>query len=128
LRPLPTKEVDLFTREVATNLKPNRQASFLRPFEKAIIPLPRKEHRFADEIKFVSQDGAIAVGISFLKAMDQVVEGTPQRETCEVSGSTWHKIAALKPAVDTTSKAPENGLGNGRSSGARSERTIKIAT
>jgi hypothetical protein len=29
-----------------------------------------------------------------LKDMEEVIEGTPQVETYEVSNSTWHKIAA----------------------------------
>jgi hypothetical protein len=29
-----------------------------------------------------------------LKALDQVIEGTPQVKTYEVSNSTWHEIAA----------------------------------
>jgi len=33
-------------------------------------------------------------GLTKLKAMEEVIEGTPQVETYEVSNSTWYKIAA----------------------------------
>lgn len=106
----------MFAREVTMNLKPNSQAGFTQTLEKEIIPLLRKEQGFRDEITFVAQDGAKAVGISLwdqkenaeiynrgtypqvLKALDQVIEGTPQVKTYEVSNSTWHKIAAQQPA------------------------------
>jgi hypothetical protein len=98
------------------NLKPNSKAGFTQACEKQIIPLLRKEKGFRDEITFVSQDGAKAVGISLwdqkenaevynretyaqvLKALEQVVEGTPQIVTYEVSNSTSYKIAAQQAA------------------------------
>jgi hypothetical protein len=106
----------MIAREVTMNLKPNSQASFTQTLEKEIIPLLRKEHGFRDEITFVAQDGTEAVGISLwdqkenaedydrrtypqvLKALNQVVEGTPQVKSYKVSNSTWHKIAAQQPA------------------------------
>lgn len=105
----------MFVREVAMNLKPNSQAKFTQTLEKEIIPILRKELGFRDEIAFVSQDGTKAVGISLweqkenaevyargtypqvLKALNPVVDGTPQVKTYEVSNSTWHEIAAQQP-------------------------------
>ena len=106
----------MFAREVTMNLKPQSQARFTQTIEKEIIPLLRRQQGFQDEITFVAQDGAKAVGISLwdrkenaeayngrtypqvVKALDQVVEGNPQVKTYEVSNSTWHKIAAQQPA------------------------------
>jgi len=105
----------MFAREVSMNLKPESQVKFTQTLEKEIIPLLRKEGGFRDEITFLSPDGAKAVGISLwdrkenaevynrgtysqvLKALDQIVEGTPQVKTYEVSNSTWHRIAVLQP-------------------------------
>jgi len=67
---------------------------------------------FKDEIALVVSGGKKAVAISLwdkkenaetynsvkypeaLKATEEVIEGTPQVETCEVSNSKWYKIAA----------------------------------
>ena len=93
-------------------LKPNSVPEFTRLIEKEVIPLLRKQHGFKDEIALVPSDGKEAVTISLweqkenadayhkaaypetLKVMANVVEGTPQIQTSEVSNSTWHKIAA----------------------------------
>ena len=99
-------------RTVRIQLKPNSVAEFTRTLEKDIIPLLRKQPGFQDEIAFVVPGGTEAVSISVwdqkehaeayargtypqvLKAVANVVEGTPQVDTCEVSNSTFHKIAA----------------------------------
>lgn len=101
----------MFARTVRMQLKPNSAAEFTRLVEKEIIPLLRKQQGFRDEITFVPSDGKEAVAISLweqkenaeayssraypevLKAMTNVVEGTPQVLTSHVSNSTWHKIA-----------------------------------
>jgi heme-degrading monooxygenase HmoA len=93
-------------------LKPNSNAEFSRTLEKEIIPLLRKQEGFQDEISFVVPGGTEAVGISLweseenakvydretypqvLKAFSELVEGTPEVHTYEVSNSTFHKIAA----------------------------------
>ena len=80
--------------------------------EKEIIPLLRKQKGFQDEIMFIASGGLEAVGISLwdeqenakaydrktypevMKALANVVEGTPQVQTYEVSNSTFHKIVA----------------------------------
>ena len=102
----------MFARSVSFHLKPGRTAEFTRLLDQDIIPTLRKQKGFQDEITFVAPGGAEAVGISMwdlkenaetysraaypgvLKALDQVVEGTPQVQTYEVSNSTFHKIAA----------------------------------
>ena len=102
----------MFARSVSFHLKPGGAAQFTQLLDKDIIPLLRKQKGFQDEIAFVAPDGADAVGISMwdlkedadtyargaypgvLKALEQVVEGTPQVETYEVCSSTFHKLAA----------------------------------
>ena len=108
----PTPEVAMFARSVSFHLKPGRAAEFSQLIDKDIIPVLRKQKGFQDEITFVAPGGADAVGISMwdrkesaetydrsayasvLKTLAQVVEGTPQVHTYDVSNSTFHKIAA----------------------------------
>ena len=103
-------------RSVSFHLKPGRSAEFTQTLEKDVIPVLRKQKGFQDEIAFVAPGGADAVGISVwdlkenaetyargaypgvLKALECVVEGTPQVQTYEVSNSTFHKIAARATA------------------------------
>ena len=102
----------MFARTVRIQLKPNSVAEFTRTLENDIIPLLRKQQGFQDEIAFVVPGGTEAVSISVwdqrehaeayarstypqvLKAVANVVEGTPQVDTYEVSNSTFHKIPA----------------------------------
>lgn len=102
----------MFARSVSFHLKPGRSAEFARLLDKDIIPVLRKQQGFQDEITFVAPGGLDAVGISMwdlkenaeiyargaypgvLKALDQVVEGTPQVQAYEVLNSTFHKITA----------------------------------
>ena len=102
----------MFARSVSIRLKPNSLAEFTRMIENETLPLLRKQKGFQDEITFVVPGGAEAVGISLwdqkenaeaysrgtypevLKSLANVVEGTPQVRTYEVSNSTFHKIAA----------------------------------
>ena len=102
----------MFARSVSIRLKPNSVAAFTQMIEKETLPQLRKQKGFQDEITFVVPGGAEAVGISLwdqkenadaygrdsypgvLKALANVVEGTPQVRTYEVCNSTFHKIAA----------------------------------
>ena len=102
----------MFARTVRMQLKPNSGAEFTLMVEKDVIPVPRRQQGFKDEITFLPADGKEAVAISLweqkenaeayhrgaypdvLKAVAKVIEGTPQVQTSEVSNSTWHKIAA----------------------------------
>jgi hypothetical protein len=102
----------MFARSVSFHLKPGRAAEFTQVLDKDIIPLLRKQKGFQDEITFVAPGGADAVGISVwdlkenadtysrdayagvLKALANVVDGTPQVRTYDVSNSTFHNIAA----------------------------------
>ena len=102
----------MFARNVRIQLKPNSTAQFTQTLEKEVLPMLRKQEGFKDEVAFIVPGGTEAYAISFwqskenaeaysrtgypdvLKALGQVVEGTPQLQTCEVSNSTIHKIAA----------------------------------
>jgi hypothetical protein len=102
----------MFARSISIRLKPNTVAEFTRLIEKDALPMLRKQKGFQDELTFVAAGGAEAVGISLwdqkenadtynrdtypglLKSLGNVVEGTPQGRTYEVSNSTFHKIAA----------------------------------
>ena len=106
----------MFARSVSFHLKPGRSAEFTQTLEKNVIPVLRKQKGFQDEITLVAPGGADAVGISVwdlkenaemyahsaysgvLKALEQVVEGTPQVQMYEVANSTFHKIAARATA------------------------------
>ena len=100
----------MFARTVSLHLKPNSVTKFTQTIENDIIPLLRKQQGFQDEIAFVVPSGTEAVSVSLwdhkeqaeayhrgtypavLKALANVVEGTPQVHTYEVSNSTFHKI------------------------------------
>ena len=100
----------MFAREASLQLKPNSVAEFTRTIEKDIIPLLRQQPGFQDEIAFVVPGGTEAVSVSLwdhkehadvyhrstypavLRALVNVVEGTPEVHTYEVSNSTFHKI------------------------------------
>jgi prophage antirepressor-like protein len=102
----------MFTRHVIMQLKANSASEFTRTVEKEILPMLRKQKGFRDEITFISTDGMEAIANSFwdtkedaeaydqaeypqvLKALSNVVEGTPRVGSAVVSNSTIHKIAA----------------------------------
>jgi hypothetical protein len=106
----------MFARTVSFHLKPGRAEEFARLLDQDVIPVLRKQKGFQDEISLVAAGGAEAVGISVwdvkenaetyargaypgvLKALEPVVEGTPQVQTYEVANSTFHKIAARASA------------------------------
>jgi hypothetical protein len=100
----------MFAHKAFLQLKLNSVAAFTQTIEQDIIPLLRKQQGFQDEIAFVVPGGTEAVSVSLwahkehaeayhrgtyptvLKALANVVEGTPQVHTYEVSNSTFHKI------------------------------------
>ena len=106
----------MFTRHVIMTLKPNTATEFTDVVESNILPLLRKQKGFRDEITFIALDRSEAIAISFwdtkeaadaynesaypevLKALSNLVEGTPRVGTAEVATSTFHKLAAAKTA------------------------------
>ena len=97
----------MIARSVSFHLKPGRAADFTKLLDKDIIPMLRKQKGFQDEIAFVTPGGTDAVGISVwdvkenaeayartgytnvLNVLKDVLEGTPQVKTYEVSSSTF---------------------------------------
>jgi hypothetical protein len=106
----------MIARSVSFHLKPGRATDFTKLLDKDIIPMLRRQKGFQDEIALVTPGGADAVAISVwdlkdnaetyarngypdvLKALRDVVEGTPQVQTYEVANSTFHKTVAHSTA------------------------------
>ena len=102
----------MFARSVSLHLKPNRVEEFTRIMEKNVIPMMRSLKGFQDKIVLVASGGLEANSLSLwdlkedaeayglgtyrevVKALANVVEGTPRVETRAVSNSTFHKIPA----------------------------------
>ena len=102
----------MFARNVHLHLKPNTTKQFTQTLEKDVLPLLRKQPGFQEEVAFIASDGTDAYAMSFweskekadqygrvaypevLKAMGNVVEGTPEVLSYEVCSSTIPKITA----------------------------------
>jgi heme-degrading monooxygenase HmoA len=102
----------MFARNVHLQLKPNSAKQFTQTLEKDVLPLLRKQPGFQEEVAFIGSNGNDAYALSFweskekaehyartvypevLKAMANVVEGTPQLLSYEVCSSTIPKITA----------------------------------
>jgi heme-degrading monooxygenase HmoA len=99
------------SRNVTLKLKANSATEFNRLIEHEITPILRKQKGFRDEITFVAPERSEALAISVwdtkedsdnytrtgypevLKALSNVIEGTPKVETFNLSYSTFHKVA-----------------------------------
>ena len=106
----------MYARRVSLHLKPNSTAAFTQRLEREIIPMLRKQKGFKDEITFVVPAGTEAFGVSLwdnkenadaynrgpytevAKILANLLDGTPQVDTYQVSNSTFHKIAAAATA------------------------------
>jgi hypothetical protein len=100
----------MLARTIHLRLKPHSVGELTKTMENEIIPWLRQEEGFQDEITFIVRSGMGAVGISLwdqkeksgvyereiypkmLKALNNVVRGTPTVHTYEVSNSTFHTI------------------------------------
>lgn len=100
----------MIARNVHLRLKPNSVPEFTLTIEKEIIPMLRKQKGFQDDLSIVAPGGRDVIGISLwdekadaeaygrgaypqtLKALENVVEGTPEVRTYHVSNSTFHKV------------------------------------
>lgn len=103
----------MFAQTVHLCLKPKCVAQFSRTMEEKIIPLLRKQVGFQDIVALIIPGGKGAIGISLwsekedeehyhrrtypsvLKTLVDVIDGTPQVFTYQVSNSTFHKILKL---------------------------------
>jgi hypothetical protein len=102
----------MVARTASLQLKPTSVAEFTRTIETDIIPVLRQQPGFQDEMAFVVPGGTEAMRVSVwnhkaqvdashhrtypavLRALANVVEGTPQVHIYEVSNSTVHKRVA----------------------------------
>jgi len=102
----------MFARNVSVHLKPNMLSEYGHLFESQILPLLRKQTGFKDEVTFASASGLDVTAISLwdtkrdaevyntntypevVKIFSKVIDGSPKVQTCEVTSSTFHKIAA----------------------------------
>ena len=105
----------MYARNVTLHLKANSAPEFTRMLETDVLPMLRKQTGFKDEITFLASEGNEALAISLwdkkenaesygrdtypavLRTLEQVVEGTPEVDSYEVSNSTFHKIASQNP-------------------------------
>lgn len=96
----------MIARNVHLRRKPNSVPEFTHTIEKEIIPMLRKQKGFPDDLSVVVPGGREAIGISLwdekadaeafgrqahpqaLKALEKLVEGTPEVRTYDVSNST----------------------------------------
>jgi hypothetical protein len=106
----------MYAHRVSVHLKPNSAAAFTQRLEQQVIPMLRKQKGFRDEITFVGGAGTDAFGVSLwdnkesaeaygrgpyaevTKILANLVEGSSQVDTYEVSNSTFHKIGATAAA------------------------------
>ena len=102
----------MYSRIVSMRVKPDRRSEFSRVIENDVLPILRKQKGFQDEVTFLATNGTDAIGISLwdnkesaeayhrvaypdvMKALEKVLEGTPQVQTYDVANSTVHRIAA----------------------------------
>ena len=100
----------MYARNVSFRLKSNTQSDYTRTFENQVLPLLRKQKGFKDEITFSNPSSQDAVSISLwenkanaddyntntypqvLKALANVVDGTPKVQTFETVISTYHNV------------------------------------
>lgn len=104
----------MHARAVSFLLKPGRSTDFASALENAVIPLLRQQKGFLDEIALLAPDGNSAIGISLwdlkedadvyarraypavLRALEGMVEGTPQVQPYEVTNSTLYRTTAAR--------------------------------
>ncbi|HXN24282.1 MAG TPA: hypothetical protein VOA41_16200 [Candidatus Dormibacteraeota bacterium] len=105
----------MFARHVTMHLKTNAVSEFNRIVENEILPVLRGVRGFRDEI-VLATGGSEVIAISLWdqredaeaynresypkiqKLLTSILDGNPVVKTCEVSHSTFHKIAARATA------------------------------
>jgi quinol monooxygenase YgiN len=123
------QEVDMFSRVVSMQLKPNTHREFSELFDKQILPTLRKQQGFRDEMLFVDPGGPEVVAISLwesrenaetynratypevLKTLAKVIEGPPEVRTFQLAYSSFHKIAIGVAANQSAITSPTAGVG-----------------
>ena len=101
----------MFGRQVTLKLKTNSATELNRIAEAEILPILRKQKGFRDETTLIAPERSEAVVNSFwdtkadaeaygqtayaevLKALSNVIDGTPTVKTFEFANSTVHQVA-----------------------------------
>ncbi len=117
----------MFTRRVIMNIRPGSAAEVGRIFEDEVIPLLRRQKGMRHDDTFISPELSEAVLNSYwdtqeyadaygraaypaaLKALSEVLEGTPLVDTFGISSSTVHRITARRREAYRTSKLGSGG-------------------
>jgi hypothetical protein len=104
----------MFGRQVTLKLKTNSAAELTRIAETEILPILRKQKGFRDETTFIAPDRSEAIANSFwdtkadaeaydhtaypevLKALSNVIDGTPTVKNFEFASSTFLQVAASR--------------------------------
>ncbi|MDQ3802898.1 MAG: hypothetical protein M3416_03475 [Acidobacteriota bacterium] len=112
----------MFARRVVIKLKDGSADEVARILESGVTPPPHTQKGFRHLDTFISPELSEVVSNSYwdtegnaeaynltaypemLKALANVLEGTPQVETFEISSSTFHKLTANSREAHRTSK------------------------
>jgi hypothetical protein len=104
----------MFGRQVTFKLKRDSATELNRIAEAEILPILRKQKGFRDETILIAPERSEAIANSFwdteadaeaydhtayagvLKALSNVIDGTPTIQTFEFANSTFHQVAASK--------------------------------
>jgi hypothetical protein len=104
----------MFGRQVTLKLKTNSAAELTRINEAEILPILRKQKGFRDETTFIEPERLEAIANSFwdtkadaeaydhtaypevLKALSNVIDGTPTVKNFEFASSTFPQVAASR--------------------------------
>ena len=104
----------MFGRQVTLKLKANSAAELTRIADAEILPILRKQKGFRDEITFIAPERLEAIANSFwdtkadaeaydrtaypevLKALSNVIDGTPTVKTFEFAHSTLRQTAVSR--------------------------------
>src|ERR1700756_1595426 len=101
----------MFARKVSVHLKSNMLSDYTRTFENEILPLPRKQKGFKDEITLSNPGSLDVIAISLweskanaeayntntypevLRKFARMIDGTPKGQTLEAVTSPFHSVA-----------------------------------
>ena len=102
----------MFVRQITAQFKPAKFDLFNQRLENDVIPLPKKQTGFRDELSFYDKDKDEAIAMSFwdtkqdaeryqrdlypevYKKMEDTIVGTPKVRSFEVNNATWYDIHA----------------------------------
>lgn len=104
----------MFTRQVVMQIRPDSAADFARIMENEVSPALRGQRGLCHEEIFISPELSEAIGNSYwateaeadaylcagykvgLRALSNVIQGTPTVESFVISSSTFHRVMARR--------------------------------